>query len=244
MTGRVAIVTGAASGIGRQTAVDLAAAGWHVALLDRDEGGLAAAAKQIGDAATTYAGDLTEPAHVRATIEAVVQKHGRLDGLVNSHGVTVVDDNRVADVPDDLFGRILDINLTSMFYLCKYALPHLVATPGSSIVNLASVAALGAFGGPAYSASKAGIVALTRVIAREYAGSVRCNAVAPGATDTPMFAVTRQKRGTDEYTPAPGTIPRMADTTEIAAVVEFLLSDRASYVTGSTYAADGGMSMH
>lgn len=94
--------------------------------------------REMDVAATTYRGDLTDVVHVKAAIAEVIKKLGHLDGLVNSHDVTLVEDNRFAEVPDDLFGTIIDINLTIIFHLCKYALPHLARAPGASIVNLSS----------------------------------------------------------------------------------------------------------
>jgi NAD(P)-dependent dehydrogenase (short-subunit alcohol dehydrogenase family) len=245
---RTAIITGAASGIGLATALKLAGSGWALHLIDRDADGLEAAAgdaSALGAAVTLSAADLADSAAARAAVTDGVGLLGRLDGLVNCHGVTKAEDNRLEDVPDELFMTVLLINLASFFYMCKAALPHLTASGSGAIVNLSSAAATGAGGGPAYTSSKNGIVGLTRVIARQYAtAGVRCNVVCPGPTDTPLYAVSLAKTGARAYLAPPHTIPRMAQPAEIAEVIAFLLSPAASYVTGSTYVADGGLTRY
>jgi len=240
----VAIVTGAASGIGLAAAELLVERGWSLVAADIDAAGLAAGGWPAAEV-DTFVGDLADSEVARGLVRRTIGRFGRLDALINAHGVTRADDNRIADTADDLFSLILSVNLSSMFYTCKYALPEIVRSGRGSIVNLSSAAALGAPGGPAYTSSKNAIIGLTRVIARQYAEvPVRCNAVCPGPTDTPMYAETLRKWGLSEYAPPPGTIQRLASPREIAQVIAFLVSSEASYVTGSTYAVDGGQTLY
>jgi meso-butanediol dehydrogenase / (S,S)-butanediol dehydrogenase / diacetyl reductase len=240
--GETTIVTGAGSGIGRAVAMRLAQQGARLLLVDRDAKGVSRTADAIAGAgipAETAVADLADEAAVAEVFAHPVLADG-LSGLVNCHGITRVDDRDAAAVAADVFDQVIAVNLRSFFLTCRSALPMLEASGDGSIVNLSSAAALGAPGGPAYTASKSGILGLTRAIAREYATrGIRCNAVCPGPTDTPMFAVTRQKWGVEDYVASPQTIPRMAAADEVARVVVMLLRD-ATYTTGSAYAVDGG----
>lgn len=247
MVRKVGIVTGAASGIGRACATRLASAGWAVALVDRDEEAVRAVAAELSAQAETLAlaADVSRGAEVRASVAAVGEQFGRIDGLVNSAAITLLDDDRIESVDEDVFDAVIRVNLRGVFLFVKAALPWLRCDGGGSIVNMASAAAFRGTGGPAYTASKGGVVAMTRVIAYQNAQDlVRCNAICPGPIETPMFEVTQQKASRGPWAPPPGTIPRIGQPGDVAGLVEFLLSDGSTWITGSTFSVDGGVTGH
>jgi NAD(P)-dependent dehydrogenase (short-subunit alcohol dehydrogenase family) len=239
--GQVVLVTGAASGIGRATVARLAASGAAVALVDRDAERIASAVP-AGARAITIVADVASETDVRDAVARSVEELGGLGGLVTAAGIFDPAERRpVAEVELGTFVRTLAVNLTGTFLAVKYALPHLAAS-GGSIVTIASTAALRAHGfGAGYTASKGGVVALTRLVAAQYAGQrVRANCVCPGLTETGM---TEQVLRDPEYRARVSrAIPlgRVARADDIAAVVCHLLGDDATYVTGQVIAADGG----
>jgi NAD(P)-dependent dehydrogenase (short-subunit alcohol dehydrogenase family) len=240
---RVALVTGAGSGIGAACVHALAAAGAHVVAGDLDVD----AAKRIAETVTDAGGsclavsvDVVDPVSVEAAVDAAVSAFGALQLAVNNAGVAVprvpVHEFPLAD-----WDRVLAVNLTGVFHSMHAELPAILAAGGGAIVNMTS--ALGLVGYPgsaAYVAAKHGVVGLTKTAALDYARrNVRVNAVAPGFVDTPMMNDgSRKGRAAALLQP----IGRFGTATEIAAVVMFLLSDAASVVTGSVYTADGGLS--
>jgi NAD(P)-dependent dehydrogenase (short-subunit alcohol dehydrogenase family) len=240
---RVAIVTGAASGIGAAVARALASEGARVALVDRDGEGAQRVASAIetlgrGDAFAVRA-DVTEAADVDAAFTEVDERCGRLDILVNSAGIFELAE--LTELPLERWQRILDVNLTAPMLLSQRAVRAM--SGGGAIVNISSIAAtLGAAGSAAYCASKGGLEALTRALAVELAPrGVRVNAVAPHAIDTPM---TSGLRGTEIGARALAGIPagRFGAADEVAAAVLFLSGPRAAFVTGATLAVNGGAS--
>lgn len=242
LAGRAVLVTGAASGIGRAAAARLVAEGAAVALLDRDGDAVRAAAGALGGPTVALAADVAVEAAVRDAVARAADALGGLGGLVTSAGIFDGGDYRPAHEVDlETFQKTLAVNLVGTFLAAKHALPHLLAR-GGAIVTIASTAALRAHGiGAGYTASKGGVVALTRLLAAQYGErGVRTNCVCPGLTATGMTGpIVRDP----EYlrTVAP-RIPlrRVAEADEIAAVACHLLSDDASYVNGQIVAADGG----
>jgi 3-oxoacyl-[acyl-carrier protein] reductase/meso-butanediol dehydrogenase/(S,S)-butanediol dehydrogenase/diacetyl reductase len=237
LEGRVALITGGASGIGAATARKFAAEGATVAIIDRDAAAVLEIAAAVGGHA--YALDVRDADEVNTVVDTVAQTLGSIDVLVNNAGTG--DLRPLHTVDDKLWHRIVDVNLTGTFNLTRAVIPYMLETGGGAIVNNASVSGLAATRNEAaYSAAKAGVISLTKSAALEYGPTVRVNCVAPGHVRTPMTAVWEQMP--DAFEPIAASIPlgRIGEPDEIAEVILFLASDRASYVTGQTLIVDGG----
>jgi len=242
LAGRVVLVTGAASGIGRATCVRLVAEGAKVALVDRDRPLLEQVAGGLGRAALALPADVSREDEIRAAVDRAAAELGELRGVVTSAGIFRPGDmQHLADVDLDTFTHTLAVNLTGTFLVLKYALPHLAAA-GGAIVTIASTAALRGHGfGSGYTASKGGVFALTRLVAFQYGDrKVRANCICPGATDTPMtggvYHLPDRQKAIQRAVP----LRRVAEPHEIGDLACYLLSDDASYVNGQVIAADGG----
>lgn len=242
--GKVAYVTGAASGIGRAAAVAFAEAGADVAVVDVNQSGAEETAQQIqklGRRALTVRADVSRDEDTRHAIDETVATLGRLDYAFNNAGIEGKNAPTV-DLAVEDWDRVISVNLRSIFLSMNYEIPHMLGQGGGAIVNCASVAGLVGFAGlPAYTASKHGIVGLTKTAALEYVTQkIRINAVAPGVIDTPM--IERFSGGTEPGRKAMTDlepIGRMAKPEEVANAVIWLCSDGASYVNGYTLAVDG-----
>ncbi len=240
LEGRRVLVTGAASGMGRAVAMQLHQAGARLALFDRNADLLKAVAEPIG--ARSWVVDLTDAGQLQAAVDEAAAALGGLDGLVNSAGIT--GSGRLEDVDHDTWARTIAINLTSVFMMCKAALPHMAATDAGAIVNIASVAALGPVtSSTAYAASKGGVVAFSKTLAAEVAPRIRVNVVCPGAVDTPMmddsYFVSRKELIGNRY-----ALKRIGTADELANAIVFLLSSSSSFMTGTTLVVDGGAMYH
>ena len=249
LIGRSAVVTGAAQGIGRATAIRLAAEGARVLAVDLNLAGAeetAAAVSAAGGEAHARRIDVTDASAVEAMIGAAGDLFGRLDVLHNNAGGTDrALDRDVVSIPLAEWDRILRWNLTSAMLGCKYAIPLMIAGGGGSIVNMCSAAGLsGDFLYVAYSAAKAGIISLTRSVATAHGSQgIRCNAIAPGLTVT---EATRSGRDGSAFARKQRhyLTPYLGRPEDQAAMVAFLASDDARFVTGQTIAVDGGLLSH
>lgn len=243
--GRVALVTGGASGIGRASALAFAARGATVVVADRDEAGGAETVAQLtvsGATALFVPVDVTEPSQLVDLVATTVEEFGRLDCALNNAGIpgtyAGLEDQRLED-----WDRTLAVNLTSVFLSMQAEIPALLDVGGGAIVNTSSAAGLMGFANlPAYVASKHGVIGLTKSVALEFASQgIRVNAVCPGSIRTPMlegFAGTEQAlEGMGRMQP----IGRLGTPEEVADAVVWLCSDGASFVTGHALAVDGGV---
>lgn len=242
--GRHALVTGAASGIGRATAERLASEGAHVFCADVDAAGLAATAEAIraaGGKASTGILDVTNAAACRSGVEVAHAELGRLDVLCNVAGIGIY--SHVVDLTEEQWRRVIDVNLSGTFYMSQAAIPFLLETAGN-IVNVASTAGLvGVAYAAAYCASKGGVVLLTRSMAVELAHrGLRVNCVCPGGVDTPLTRAFRLPEGAkpELFQRMRSLGPPLAKPEEIAASIAYLASDEARYVNGEALAIDGG----
>ena len=242
LSGRVALVTGAARGIGAATAVALAEAGARVALVDRDATGLEATADAVGRAgsdALGIAADVTDAPAIERAVDTIVSEWGRLDVLVNNAGI--VRDATLAKVTDEDWTATLDVNLRGAMVAARAAVRPMRAAGSGRILSASSVVArMGNYGQTAYAASKAGIIGMTRAWARELGPSgITANAVAPGFIDTDMA------RGVPEKVLAAlvarTAARRVGRPEEVAAVYVFLASDLASFINGAVIGVDGGL---
>lgn len=244
---RVAIVTGAAQGIGRATALRLASEGARVAVVDVDAERAAPVVEEVeaaGGQAAAFGCDVSARDQVDATVEAVVSRFGRVDILVNNAGITR--DNLLFKMSDDEWDAVLDVNLKSVFLLTRAVQRHMVEARYGRIVSLSSRSALGNRGQANYAAAKAGIQGLTATLAIELGPfNITVNAVAPGYVATPMTDATARRVGStpeDRQRVAAENTPlrRVGQPEEIASVIAFFASDDAAYVSGQTLYVNGG----
>jgi meso-butanediol dehydrogenase/(S,S)-butanediol dehydrogenase/diacetyl reductase len=252
--GKVALVSGAGSGIGRATALGFGARGAQVAVVDIDRAKAETVATEImaaGGKARAIVADVGTPAGVEAMIGGAVQAFGGLDILHNNaFGQPALPAGRsrlgfTGDLDEAVWAHTIELGLTAVFRAMKRAIPELLARGGGAIVNTASVSGLFAdFAIGAYNTAKAGVINLTRVAAIEYAArGIRVNCVCPGAIDTPLLRPSLAIPGFAEQTTAMIPMRRLGRPEEVAGVVLFLASGLASYVTGAAVVADGGLTV-
>jgi NAD(P)-dependent dehydrogenase (short-subunit alcohol dehydrogenase family) len=241
---RVAVVTGAGSGIGLASARRMASEGAKIAVVDIDGETGKAAAEEVGG--LFIQADVTAEDEVAAMYDATLGAFGRIDIAFNNAGISPPDDDSILDTGIEAWRRVQEVNLTSVYLCCKHVIPLMQARGGGSIINTASfVAVLGsATSQISYSASKGGVLAMSRELGVQFArDGIRVNALCPGPVNTPLlqqlFAVDPE-RAARRLVHVP--MGRFAEAEEIAAAVAFLASDDASFVTAATFLVDGGIS--
>lgn len=246
LAGKVAVVTGASSGLGAGFATALATSGAQLVLAGRNQDRLAstkAAIDDLGGAAATVRADIANPEDCRTVAEYAISQFGRLDVLINNAGIgTAVPALR--ESPEE-FQAVLDVNLSGAYWMAQAAAR--VMRPGSTIINISSVLGLMKSYAPqaAYAASKAGLIGLTRDLSQQWAGrkGIRVNAVAPGYFATELTASV-PKGPLHDFIARSSPLARMGEQHELDGVIIFLASDASTYITGTTIAVDGGMSGH
>lgn len=249
LDGKVAIITGAASGQGLAATRLFVAEGAKVAAVDVNAAGLAAL-DDLGEDVLAIPCDLTQGSAVGDAVAQAAEHFGRIDVLYNNAGVSIrrpgpwdeSQDGPAADITEDLFDKLIAINLKSQFFTCKYAIPFMLETGGGSIINVASVGGvlIGATNS-AYCASKGGVMGLTLSLAWAYGPKgIRANAICPGLVDTPLVDHLMKDEAYMESYSQSNPLGRVGQPAEMAATGLFLASDDASYVNGTAITVDGG----
>ncbi|HMH94796.1 MAG TPA: 3-oxoacyl-ACP reductase [Streptosporangiaceae bacterium] len=241
---RVAVITGAGSGIGLATARRLAAEGARVVAVDIDKSAGEAAAEEVGG--LFVAADVADEAQVSALFDDVAERLGRIDIAFHNAGISPPEDDSILTTGLDAWRRVQEVNLTSVYLCCKYVIPHMQRQGKGSIINTASfVAVLGAATSQiSYTASKGGVLAMTRELGVQFAREgIRVNALCPGPINTPLLRelfAADPERAARRMVHVP--MGRFGEPEEIAAAVAFLASDDSSFMTASSFLVDGGIS--
>jgi NAD(P)-dependent dehydrogenase (short-subunit alcohol dehydrogenase family) len=261
LPGKVALVTGGGSGIGRAIALGYAREGARVVAADVDLGAAEQTAALAAGPGVSPGGaaptdhvpvlalqvDVADPASVQALVGTLLDRLGTLDVLVNNAAIQLHgQDGPCHEVDEAVWERTVAVNLRGPFLCTKYALPALIRSRRGAIVNIASPTAFGARGAgyTAYATSKGGVVTLTRVVAADYAGAgVRCNAIVPGATETPLIESLLRDDATRRRLSALGPIARLGQPEDVVPLAVYLASDESAFATGSLFFVDGGSVM-
>ena len=245
LQGKICIITGGGSGIGRAACLLFAREGATVVVADKSVSAAEQVAASAGNGATSLEVDVAESASVKRMIDAAIQKFGRIDVLVNNAGYGFT--GNVVETDEDAWNKLMQVNVNGVFFGCKYAIPEMAKRGGGSIVNTASVVSIvGIRDRAAYCASKGAVAALTRAMALDHVGDkIRVNAVCPGTIDSPyfqeIFAKSPQAAALRRQLESRQAMNRLGQPEEIANGMLFLASDESSFMTGSLLTIDGGM---
>ncbi len=239
LEGKVALITGAASGIGLATAKRFIEEGAVVAACDFNEENLKKASEEFPKAYHPYKMDVSKHDEVKKIVDKIVDDLGRIDILVNNAGITK--DNFLVKMPEEDFDAVINVNLKGVYNVTQAVVPHMMEKKSGVILNASSVVGVyGNIGQTNYVASKAGVIGMTKTWAKEFARyNIRVNAVAPGFIKTPMTSKVPQK--VIDYMNSKTPLGRMGEANEIANAYLFLASDEASYITGQVLGVDGGL---
>ena len=247
LDGKVCVITGAGGGIGRASALRFAEEGGRIACADivEDTGrATAAAVVDAGGEAEFFRTDVTDEASVRTLYDGADQRFGAVHVLFNNAGALLPGDVSVVDTDVDVWRRVLDVNLTSVFLCCKHGIPKLLAAGGGSVVNMGSISGLigSATSQIGYAATKGGVIALSRDIAIEFARrGIRCNALCPGPVETPLALQLYDDEAAWQRRAVHIPVGRLGKAEEVAEAALFLASDESSFVTGASLVVDGGI---
>jgi NAD(P)-dependent dehydrogenase (short-subunit alcohol dehydrogenase family) len=241
---KVALITGGGSGIGKASCLLFAREGAKVVVVDLKKETAEATAKQIGTNARAFGADVSKARDAEAMVSFAEKTFGHLDIVFNNAGVFHPKDDSVTNTPEDIWDMVIDVNLKGVFFGCKCAIPALQRAGGGSIINTASFVAVMGAAAPqiAYTASKGGVLAMTREIAVEFARqNIRANALCPGPVETPLLAELLADPARRQRRLVHIPMGRFARPEEIASAALFLASDESSYVNGATFLVDGGI---
>jgi NAD(P)-dependent dehydrogenase (short-subunit alcohol dehydrogenase family) len=250
LDGKVALITGAASGMGRVAAKMFAAEGAKVTAMDVSEAALketVAEVEKAGGSIIAVHGDVSVAADVRRAVEESVSAFGRLNVLYNNAGIFPDDDESVVDMNEATFQKVMDVNVKGTFLCCQYGVPELIKAGGGSIVNVASFVALVGCTVPqdAYTASKGAVLSLTRSLAVQYGPKgIRANAICPGPIETPLLRELLSKPEARNLRLNRIPLGRFGQAEDIVYAALFLASDESSWMTGSTFVVDGGITVN
>ena len=244
LDGKVAVITGAAGGIGREAAILFSSEGAKVCIADVGAEAGEKAAKECREA-FFFKADVSDPSSVQAMYAETKKRYGRINVLYNNAGIMPADDDSILTTEPDAWDRVLAVNAKGVYLCCKYGIPHLLEAGGGSVINVASFVALvgAATSQIGYTASKGAVLSMSRELAVQFARQgVRVNALCPGPVETPLLMrLFSETPGAYERRRVHLPMGRLAQAREIANAALFLASDEASYVNGSTFLVDGGL---
>lgn len=244
LANRIALITGGGSGIGKASSLLFAREGARVVVVDLDGRRAEATAAEAGNGSRAFVADVSRAGDAEAMVRFAEETFGRLDIVFNNAGIFDPGDDSVTNTPEEIWDRVIDVNLKGVFLGCKYGIPALLRAGGGSIINTASFVAVVGAATPqiAYTASKGGVLAMTREIAVEFARrNIRANALCPGPVETPLLAELLSEPARRQRRLVHIPVGRFARAEEMANAALFLASDEASYVNGSSFLVDGGI---